>query len=276
MWWCAAARTDAIRRSRRSRSMPAPACTSMVAAHGRSQREAALTFRDFFQGGASYYGVSCSTRYDDFVRLLDGSKQDAKNCSNYDCGRAVGPCRDKPDRCGDPDCERRADCGQRGRDRIRPKPASALRLHQILTPLECCITLLKPKPCGRNRTIVRSADQGGYSWSGCSRCRGIRNRTDTMGRSRLGGCPKLHCGIHQLSKPPAEDAGVRALEERRLLHCLDLDKVLNELSTLGGDALAIRGRIEQHCCKPVLPTRKRKDQGDKLRTKFAYEYQAAD
>jgi len=97
-----------------------------------------------------------------------------------------------------------------------------------------------------------------------------------MGRSRLGGCPKLHCGIHQLSKPPAEDAGVRALEERRLLHCLDLDKVLNELSTLGGDALAIRGRIEQHCCKPVLPTRKRKDQGDKLRTKLAYEYQAAD
>jgi hypothetical protein len=97
-----------------------------------------------------------------------------------------------------------------------------------------------------------------------------------MGCSRLGGCAKLHCGIRQRSKPLAKDAGVRALEERRLPHCLDLDKILNELSTLGGDALAIGGKIEQDRCKPILPTRKRKDEGDKLRTKFAYENQAAD
>ena len=97
-----------------------------------------------------------------------------------------------------------------------------------------------------------------------------------MSCSRLGGCAKLHCGIRQRFKPLAKDAGVRALEECRLPHCLDLDKILNELSPLGGDALAIRGRIEQHRCKPVLPMRKPKDEGDKPLTKFAYEYQPAD
>ena len=104
----------------------------------------------------------------------------------------------------------------------------------------------------------------------------MRHRTNTARRGPLRDRAEFHRGVPQLSPGVVAKTSVGALEKCRLLHCLDRDKVLGELSALVCDALPVSRGIDRKGCKVVGATRQIMHERNDFRSQLAHEYQTAD
>src|SRR4029077_11150850 len=104
----------------------------------------------------------------------------------------------------------------------------------------------------------------------------MRHRTNTARRGPLHNRTKLHRRVPQLSPGVVAKTSVGALEKCRLLHCLDRDKVLGELSALVGDAPPVSRGIDRKGCKAVGATRQIMHERDDFWPQLAHEEQTAD
>src|ERR1700745_2505435 len=104
----------------------------------------------------------------------------------------------------------------------------------------------------------------------------MRHRTNTARRCPLHNRTKLHRSVPQLSPGVVAKTSVASLEKCRLLHWLDRDKILGELSALVGDATPVSGGIDRKGCKVVGATRQIMHERDDFGPQLAHEYQTTD